>query len=207
MNTPTPPPFTPIAGRLRLATQIDGQPVALDAWRATTEDLATAERIQAVLGGTAPAEWPSTSRDRYEVMTAATELDILLDGDAAIQQRFIRREEPGWMSNGASIILPDGERIPDPNKHLTFAERRGLARADGTQCVTTVYLRLAAAPELALIFRSASWDLAWRWREAGLLTALAGASRDVPVPGTLTLAQKRIGAGASIASARLHIHA
>ncbi|MDF2994015.1 MAG: hypothetical protein K0S37_4529, partial [Microbacterium sp.] len=140
--------------------------------------------------------------------TRASDLHILLDAPA-IQQRYIRRDQPGWTSNGQTLTLPGGRCIADPHSRLTLAERRGLAREDGTECVTTAHFRLSAAPDLGtFIFRSSSWGLASRWRAAGLLDALSDDAYDVPAVLSLHQAPTTPSAGRhplSFATARLVI--
>lgn len=172
----------PVVGRLRLARHIDGIPAALDAWRITTHDSAVADAAHRLLGGSAPQAWPSRSKDSIEVLTAATDLSIVVPSGEAYQTRYIRRNaEPLYMSTGRSVILPDGTRIPDPDRDLNPAERRRRARTTGEQLVTTLYFHLADAPDLgAFLFRSSSWDLAERFRRAGIRERLDAAGRNVP---------------------------
>lgn len=191
----------PVAARLRLASYEQSLPRALHHWRVTCSNMHVAERLHGLLGGSAPAHFPSEGQDGIEVLTATSQLRLLLDGSAAVQTRYIAVD--GAVSDGRSLTSQDGTSVPDPNRDLSFCERHRLSRSDGSRYVTSVYARLADAPELDVLFRSTSWDLAERWQRAGHATSLT----DHPphVPAVLAISRRTLGERWTVAAADLHL--
>lgn len=192
----------PVAARLHLASYEQGLPRALHHWRVTCSDMHVAERLHGLLGGSAPAQFPSEGQDDIEVLTATSELHLLLDGSAAVQTRYIAVD--GAVSDGRSLTNQDGTSVPDPNRDLTISERHRLSRSDGSRCVTSVYARLADVPKLGVLFRSTSWDLAERWQRAGHGTSLTDDERNVPA--VLAIFRRPLGGHFAVTTADLHIN-
>lgn len=200
----TPSPRTPVVGRLRFAHQLQGVPQSLDTWRVTTDDPTVADAIHRVLGGSAPRCWPGSSKDTVEVVTATAELNVIFSSAKSFETRFVRsNSDPNYVSTGDAFILPDGSRVPDPDRELSLLERRRRARDTGERPVTSLYCQLAAAPDLGtLLFRSTSWDLAERLRRADITRRLEAAGRDVPA--TLRISKTPTGR-ATLSHATAHL--
>lgn len=199
-----PSPRTPVVGRLRFAHQLQGVPESLDSWRVTTDDSTVANSLHRVLGGTAPRPWPGPSQDTLEVLTAASELNVIITSSMSFQTRFFRKNtDPDYTSTGDELILPDSSRVPDPDRELSLLQRRRRARDTGERPVTSLYCQLAAAPDLGtLLFRSTSWDLAERLRRADIPQRLEAAGRDVPA--TLRISKTPTGR-ATLSQATAHL--
>lgn len=150
-----------IVGRFRSGYQLNDRPQALTEWRVTTGDPEVAAAIFEELGGDAPQEWEARGEDNLEVFTASKSIDVILDGPKALRQKMIL-----WGRNGKPILSGDGETLddgsPDPDAHLTFAQRKEKARAGtGAEPQIEVFFRLAENPDLGIFkFQTGSWSLA-----------------------------------------------
>jgi len=177
-----------IVGKFRSGHQINGQPSALDAWRVTSGDPDVVNAVHALLGGDAPQEWEAKGEDNLEVFTAASSVNIILEGEKALRQRMIL-----WGRNGKPISISDGEFLedgtPDPDAHLTFEERKRKGQ-DGVGAVPSIEItfRLADNPDLGLFrFTTGSWSMARDLATDGTEERLAAV--EGPAKATLTLTE------------------
>jgi len=163
-----------VVGRFRSGYQLNGRPAALTEWRVTTGDPDVANVVNDLLGGDAPQEWDAKGEDNLEVFTASKSVEIILDGEKALRQRMIL-----WGRNGKVIQSGDGATLedgsPDPDAHLTFAERKQKGR-DGIGPVPQieVFFRLVGEEDLGIFkFQTGSWSMASDIIRDGVEDALA----------------------------------
>lgn len=153
-----------IVGRFRSGYVLDDRPQTLDNWRVTTGDPDVANTVYDLLGGDAPQEWEAKGEDNLEVFTASSEVKILL-GKGAIRQKMAlwgRNGKPIYFSDGETILYPEDRKgEPDPDAHLTFAERKQRAKDGiGAEPQVEIFFRLADEPDLGIFkFQSSSWSL------------------------------------------------
>lgn len=180
-----------IVGRFRSGYTNRNRPVALTEWRVTTGDPDVADYILETLGGQEVSEWEATGEDGLQVFTEAKSVDILLHGPKALRQKMVL-----WSRQGKIIRSGDGQTLddgtPDPDAHLTLAERKEKAReGTGAEPNISVFFRLAANPDLGIFeFRTGSWsmasDLAYN-RTAEELEDLSEDHDGAPIRARLTL--------------------
>lgn len=175
-----------VVGRFRSGFQANNRPVALDAWRITTADFAVAEKVHDLLGGEEPSEWETKTGEIHQVFTDAQSVDIILETAKASLVL--------WSAKGGKIRETDGEFLiedgkltdkPDPDRHLSLAERKEMAKAgSGPEPSLQAYFRLADAPELGKFkFFSGSWTAIESFSDAEVALAEEGG----PLKATLEL--------------------
>ncbi|MEU0937221.1 hypothetical protein [Embleya sp. NPDC005971] len=140
-----------------------GRPLALCTWRLTLHDKQEASAVARIFDGEW-TEWNTSSEDRYEVMTRAQTVGIILDGPHSI--KFDMRQ---W-ANGGLVHHCDGRYFlsPDSSEGRSCGcpsspiDRRALTRSGmGPQPNVTIAFRLASAPGVGIFrMRSVSWRFA-----------------------------------------------
>jgi hypothetical protein len=151
-----------IVGRFRSGYQINGRPASLTAWRVTTDDQDVAEFISEALDGDQPQAWETKGDDDIEVFTKADSVDIIIEGESAIEARMLI-----WARGQKRIVTCDGtvaETEGKPHECLIggFTKRAEHEEA-GHVCepVIAITFRLAENPDLGLFkFQSGAWSLA-----------------------------------------------
>ena len=149
-----------IVGRFRSGYQIDDVPASLNDWRVTTGDPEVAAVIHELLGGDPAKEWETKSEDNLELFTASPSVEIVIPGPSSLRQQLVL-----WGRSGKPIYTTDGETkddgTPDPDRDLSFAERKAKGRAQtGPVPDIELIFRLADEPDLGLFkFKSGSWSL------------------------------------------------
>ncbi|MFD9817149.1 hypothetical protein [Streptomyces sp. NPDC059080] len=171
-------------GRFHMARQRGGRPMAVSAWRMTTEDEAIADALGEFYGGV--PELRETSGERVlEVLTRCDRVPVLLDGRGAVSLRMVMR------GPGEAFHVCDGTRFLESGSArgslcgcpTSLADRKAAAQAGrGPIPEVRIGFRLADLPELGMFsFVSASWELA-----AGL-PALSAALDAAAVPASREL--------------------
>lgn len=149
-----------VVGRFRSGAQLNGRPMALEAWRMTTGDPEVAEAIAEALGGEV-GEWDTQGEEVLEVYTDAKELEVIFDDAGSIRSSMVL-----WGRN-ALLRSCDGVTQGHPNEGEDCAcpskvKDRKEAAQKGTGCEPSVqlYFRLADHPTLGKFkFFSGSWAL------------------------------------------------
>ena len=174
-----------IVGRFRAGYQVDGRPVGLSEFRFTTPDPDIGIRVADVLGlaegDEGVREWETTTEERWEVFTAASAVDIIVDGPGAIQASFVL-----WGQNG-KILETDGSHLIEDGKVTdeictmthgkTLKEILAAGRAGkGPGPSLAVYFSLADAPEIGKIrfYSSSGTAIEQFGEEASRLETLEG---------------------------------
>jgi hypothetical protein len=120
------------------------KPVSLSAWRVMTDDMAIAESIAELYGGT-PEEYDATKELNLHVLTEASAVEIVIDGSKAIEDKLILWGPVGPMHecDGEFSLLPDDKGEPCGCPSL-MSERKDLAkRKRGPSPSINVTFRLA----------------------------------------------------------------
>lgn len=154
-----------VVGRFRSGYQLNNRPATLTEWRVTTGDPEVADKVFDLLGGDKPQEWEAKGEDNLEVFSASKEVAIILEGPNALRQKMIlwgRNGKPIQSGDGQTIDYPEDKVGPDPDSHLTFAERKAKGReGTGPEPQIEIFFRLADEPDLGIFkFQSGSWSLA-----------------------------------------------
>lgn len=192
-----------VVGRFRSGAQLNGRPLALDAWRVTTADPDVADAIAEALGGEAK-EWDTSSDETLEVYTEANELSIILDGPGAIRSSMVL-----WGRN-ALLRSCDGvtQGHPNPGEDCACPSKvkdRKEAAQKGTGCEPSiqVYFRLADHPTLGKFkFFSGSWALLGEIGKAEEALVRIGG----PALATLKLDQVTTKAGRTFTKPTVKVH-
>jgi len=177
-----------VVGRFRSGHVVNGNPQSLEEFRVTTGDPAVAESIYDLLGGDAPQKWEAKGEDDIEIFTAAASVNIIIPDSDSLQQRLVL-----WGRSGKPIYTTDGETkddgTPDPDAHLTIAERKELARQEkGPAPDIQLFFRLADEPDLGIFkFQTGSWSLVTDLERDGVNDELADLRGEGPIKATLKL--------------------
>lgn len=166
-------------GRFHVARQRGGRPIAVSAWRITTEDHAIADALGGVYGGV--PQLLGTGDERVvEVLTCCDRVPVLLDGRGAVSLRMVKRGpgETFHVCDGTRFLEPAGARGSLCGCPTNLADRKAAARAGrGPMPEVRIGFRLTDLPELGVFsFVSTSWEL------AAELPALAAALDVAAVP-------------------------
>ncbi|MFJ3883156.1 hypothetical protein ACIPW5_37630 [Streptomyces sp. NPDC090077] len=182
-DLPHPPRGGPV-GRFQVARQRGGRPIAVSAWRVTTEDHAVADAVGGLYGGV-PQLLDTEDEHVVEVLTRRDHIPVLLGGRGAVSLRMVMRGagETFHVCDGTRFLEPAGARGSLCGCPASLADRKAAAQA-GRGPIPEVRLgfRLADLPELGVFsLVSTSWEF------AAELPALAAAldTATVPVGGVL----------------------
>ncbi|MFC9489262.1 hypothetical protein ACFTZM_24645 [Streptomyces hydrogenans] len=166
-------------GRFHVARQQDGRPIAVSAWRVTTEDHSIADAVGGLYGG-APQMSDAGDEHVVEVLTRRDHIPVLLGGREAVSLRMVMRGagETFHVCDGTRSLEPAGARGSLCGCPASLADRKAVARAGrGPTPEVRVDFRLADLPELGVFsLVSTSWEL------AAELPALAAALDAAAVP-------------------------
>ncbi|MEU9294858.1 hypothetical protein [Streptomyces sp. NPDC048266] len=171
-------------GRFHVALQQGGKPIAVSAWRVTTEDHAVADAVGGLYGGV-PQLLDTGDEQVVEVLTRRDHIPVLLGGRGAVSLRMVMRGagETFHVCDGTRFLEPAGARGSLCGCPASLADRKAAAQAGrGPTPEVRIGFRLADLPELGVFsLVSTSWGL------AGELPALAAAldATTVPVGGVL----------------------
>ncbi|MFG2774334.1 hypothetical protein [Streptomyces sp. NPDC048350] len=171
-------------GRFHVARQRGGRPIAVSAWRITTEDHAVAEAVGGLYGGVPQMLATGDEHHVVEVLTRRDHIPVLL-GRGAVSLRMVMRGagETIHVCDGTRFLELAGARGSLCNCPASLADRKAAAQAGrGPTPEVRIGFRLADLPELGVFsLVSTSWEL------AGELPALAAAldATAVPVVGVL----------------------
>jgi hypothetical protein len=147
-----------VVGYLKSGMQIDGRPVALEAWRVTSGDPEVMKAVSKRFGGDVE-KWETTTEHDHQVLTEANSLEVEL---ISVQSNFAL-----WGRGNKPIRICDGISQNDENKTPCACpsetkEHKEAARA-GTACSPSIraLVRLSDDPELGMFrYVSGSWQLA-----------------------------------------------
>ncbi|MFJ3901569.1 hypothetical protein [Streptomyces sp. NPDC090025] len=176
-------PSDPV-GRFHVARQRDGTPIAVSAWRVTTEDHAVADAVGGLYGGV-PQLLDTGDEHVLEVLTRRDHIRVLLSGRGAVSLRMVMRGagETFHVCDGTRFLEPAGARGSLCGCPASLSDRKAAAQAGrGPTPEVRIGFRLADLPELGVFsLVSTSWEL------AAELPALAAAldAAAVPVGGVL----------------------
>ncbi|MFH9734421.1 hypothetical protein [Streptomyces sp. NPDC017260] len=150
-------------GRFHVARQRGGRPIAMSAWRVTTEDPAVADALGGLYGGV-PQLLDTGDERVVEVLTRCDRVPVLLGGSGAVSFRMVMR------GGGRAFHVCDGARLLEPASArgslcgcpVRLADRKAAAQAGrGPMPEVRIGFRLAARPELGVFsLVSTSWELA-----------------------------------------------
>ncbi|MFD8415657.1 hypothetical protein ACFV2Q_28535 [Streptomyces sp. NPDC059650] len=174
-------------GRFHVARQRGGKPIAVQAWRVTTENPAVADAVGGLYGGV-PRMLDAGDEHVVEILTRRDHIPVLLDGRGAISLRMVMRGagETFHVCDGTRLLEPVGARGSLCGCPASLADRKAAAQAGrGPTPEVRIGFRLADLPGLgAFDLVSTSWEL------AAELPALAAAldTAAVPVVGVLRYA-------------------
>jgi len=146
--------------RIRLGSQVNGQPKAHKTLRITTGDPTLADDIAELLGGT-PASWDTSTEEDIEILTETALVDVIFEN---IRHEFLqwgRAKQPIRACNG---YVQQDDLATSCYCRDAFPELRLWKKGakNGTACQPTVKasMRLAAKPDLGLgRFQSTAWSL------------------------------------------------
>lgn len=170
------------AGRLRSGMVVNGRPVALQKFRATTGDMDVANKLADAFGGE-PQEWDTKSSEFIEVMLDVSEVNIILDGPESVSAKMTLWGRNAKVRSCDGTVQDDGTACACP---ASLSDRQAAGRA-GTACNPDIFIAftLADVPDLKMKFATGSWQLA---KELG--TAVSALDRiGGPARGTLSLQQ------------------
>ncbi|WP_411573615.1 hypothetical protein [Streptomyces fradiae] len=150
-------------GRFHVVRQRGGRPVAVSAWRITTEDHAIADVLGEVYGGV-PQPSGSGGGRVAEVLTRCDRVPVLLDGREAVSLRMVTRGsgEALHVCDGTRLLEPAGARGALCGCPTSLADRKAAARTGrGPVPEVRIGFRLAGLPDLGVFsFVSTLWELA-----------------------------------------------
>lgn len=113
---------------LRTGMQRNKKAVALPTWRFTSEELPESAALAELFGGKAE-EFDPTKAQPFHVITETDELEVVIDGSAAVEDKLIQWGVGGPLHecDGMFSLLPDdkGEPCGCPS---TMEERKALSR-------------------------------------------------------------------------------
>ena len=152
-----------IVGNFRSGYQVNGTPASLTEWRVTTGDPDAADSIAKALGASAgPQTWETKTEQNIEVFTTSGEVEVLLDGAAAIDARMLI-----WPRGQKKIVVCDNSVFETDGKpyvcEMGGFRNRAEHEEQGHVCEprVSVTFRLADDPDLGLWkFESGAWSLA-----------------------------------------------
>lgn len=149
-----------IVGRFRSGAQVNGRPMALEAWRVTTGDPEVADAVAEMLGGT-PQEWDTQSEEVLEVYGEKDEVEVILDGPGAIRSEMVLWGRNGKIRSCDGVTQKDDEGSPCACPS-SVRDRKDAAKAGhGCEPSVGIFFYLADAPEMGKFkFFSGSWGLA-----------------------------------------------
>ncbi|MEU2357759.1 MULTISPECIES: hypothetical protein [Streptomyces] len=171
-------------GRFHAARQQAGRPIAVSAWRVTTESHAVADAVGGLYGGV-PKRLDNGDEHVVEVLTRHDHIPVLLGGCRAVSLRMVMRGagETFHACDGTRFLEPADARGSLCGCPASLADRKAAAQAGrGPTPEARLDFRLADLPELGVFsLVSTSWEL------AAELPALAAAldAAAVPVGGVL----------------------
>ncbi|MFC9585383.1 hypothetical protein ACFVJ8_21475 [Streptomyces yangpuensis] len=150
-------------GRFNVVGEQGGRPVAVSAWRVTTEDRAVAEALGGLLGGV-PRLSKNGDEHALEVQTRCDRVCILLEDSGAVSLRMVLRGAGGTLHvcDGKRYLEPSGARGSLCGCPAGLADRKAAAQAGrGPMPEVLISFRLADLPELGVFcLVSSSWKLA-----------------------------------------------
>ncbi|WP_329348877.1 hypothetical protein OG226_11950 [Streptomyces sp. NBC_01261] len=150
-------------GRFHVARQCGGSPVALSAWRVTTDDRDLADALAELYGGVPEA---SVSADcfGYEVLTRRDAVSIMVNGSQSLALRMVLRGagETFHVCDGVKLLEPLGAGDEPCGCGPTLAERKTAARTGrGPKPEAHLRFRLSDLPEAGTFqLVSTSWEFA-----------------------------------------------
>ncbi|WP_244290730.1 hypothetical protein [Streptomyces virginiae] len=166
-------------GRFHVARQRGGRPIAVSAWRITTEDHAVADAVGGLYGGV-PQLLDTGDELVVEVLTRRDHIPVLLGGRGAVSLRMVMlgAGETFHVCDGTRFLEPAGARGSLCGCPASLADRKAAAQAGrGPTPEVRIGFRLADLPELGVFsLVSTSWEL------AAELPALAAALDTAAVP-------------------------
>ncbi|MFE5491582.1 hypothetical protein ACFQ7Z_16790 [Streptomyces virginiae] len=170
-------------GRFHVARQRGGSPIAVSAWRMTTEDHAVADAVGGLYGGM-PQRFDTGDEHAVEVLTRREHIPVLLGGRGAVSLRMVMRGagETFHVCDGTRFLEPADARGSLCGCPASLADRKAAAQAGrGPTPEVRLGFRLADLPGLGVFSLETSWEL------AAELPALAAAldAAAVPVGGVL----------------------
>ncbi|MGW1513113.1 recombination directionality factor [Streptomyces sp. NPDC002394] len=176
-------PSDPV-GRFHVARQRGGRPIAVSAWRVTTENPAVADAVGGLYGGV-PQLLDTGDEHVLEVLTRRDHILVLLGGRGAVSLRMVMRGagETFHVCDGTRFLDPAGARGSLCGCPASLADRKAAAQAGrGPTPEVRIGFRLADLPELGVFsLVSTSWELA---AELPALAAVLDAAT-VPAVGVL----------------------
>ncbi|WP_234331980.1 hypothetical protein [Streptomyces sp. NRRL S-87] len=171
-------------GRFHVARQRVGKPIAVSAWRVTTENPAVADAVGGFYGGV-PQMLDAGDEHVAEVLTRRDHIPVLLDGRGAVSLRMVMRGagETFHVCDGTRFLEPAGARGSLCGCPASLADRKAAAQAGrGPTPEVRIGFRLADLPELGVFsLVSTSWELA---AELPMLASTLNAAA-VPAMGVL----------------------
>ncbi|MDI3405409.1 recombination directionality factor [Streptomyces cavernicola] len=183
VGRPREPAADPV-GRFHVAWQQGGRPIAVSAWRITTQDHAIADALGGFYGGV-PQLLDTGDAHVVEVLTRCDRVPVLLDDGGAVSLRMVMRGagETFHVCDGTRFLEPAGARGSLCGCPVSLADRKAAAQAGrGPTPEVRIGFRLADLPELGVFsLVSSSWELA---AEVPALAAALGAAA-VPALGVL----------------------
>jgi hypothetical protein len=151
------------AGRFHVARQRGGSPMALSAWRVTTDDRVLADALAGLYGGV-PEAVGSADGFGYEVLTRRDAVSILIHGPHSLALRMVLRGagETFHLCDGVKLLEPLGADGEPCGCGPTLVERKAAARAGrGPKPEVQLRFRLSELPEAGTFeLVSTSWEFA-----------------------------------------------
>lgn len=149
-----------IVGRFRSGMQVNDRPMALDAWRITTGDPDVAAAVAEAFGGS-PEEWETKTEERLQVLTEASEVDIILPGTKSIVSEMVLWGRNGKIRSCDGVQQKDDEGTPCACPNSLKDRKDAAKQGHGCEPSVGLYFHLADHVDLGRFkFFSGSWNLA-----------------------------------------------
>ncbi|WP_030244177.1 hypothetical protein [Streptomyces sp. NRRL S-350] len=142
----------------------NGTPVALSAWRITTDDPSVGEAVAELLGGVAVVDEHSEAVRNVEVQTDKATVLVVIDGPESVtsDMKLWNRSTLVHHCDGVEFLSPDEQKGQVCGCPQLMEERKALAkRFMGPSPSISITFALADDPELGKFrFSTGSWKLA-----------------------------------------------
>ncbi|MEO6089268.1 MAG: hypothetical protein ABIQ18_39765 [Umezawaea sp.] len=155
-----------VVGKFKGGKLVGRRPMALSEWRVISDDPDVADRIAELFGGEAVDSGDEEARDRYEVMSEAESVLVVVESAEALRSRMALYglQGPLHVCDGAYLIAghPEEDRIGQPCEcPRGLQDRKDKAKSGtGPKPDISLRFRLKDDPELGyFVFGSGSWSL------------------------------------------------
>ncbi len=155
-----------VVGKFKGGKLMGRRPVALSEWRVVSDDEDVADRVTELFGGEVDVSPDEEARDRYEVLTSAASVEIVIEaaGDLRSRMALYGNNGPIHVCDGAYFVAghPAEDKVGEPcGCPRSLADRKAEAKAGtGPKPDISLRFRLASDPDLGyFLFTTGSWSL------------------------------------------------